>query len=262
MIDGIYLSTAGGLVQEAKQSVIANNVANANTPGFKKQSLVFETRLAEALSRDRSLPRGMPLTSTGGNWIAESVTNFSQGALSETANPLDLAIQGEGFFTVTDGREVFYTRAGTFALDAQSRLTSADGKYLVLDEGGRPIVVEGEEINITRDGKIFTRTAGEVSQAGKLSPVTFKELQERAPGLSKIIEGVGDGNLRYKGSQVIPADGAIRQGFIEQSTVNIVEEMAAMIQCYRAFEANMQAIRAQDSALQKAVTQVGRATPR
>ena len=262
MIDGIYLSTAGGLVQEAKHSVIADNVANANTPGFKKQHLMFETRLAEAMMRDRSLPADLPLTSAGGTWIAESVTDFTQGTLSATDNPLDMAIQGEGFFTVTDGREKLYTRAGTFALDAQGRLTTAGGKYLVLDDSGHPITLKGEEINITRSGAIFTRTAGEVSQAGKIGLVTFKELKEKLPGLSRILERAGGGNLRYRGSDVLPAEGTVHQGFIEQSTVNIVEEMAAMIQCYRAFEANMQAIRAQDSALQRAVTQVGRVSPR
>lgn len=255
MIDGIYLSTAGGLVQEAKHSAIANNVANANTPGFKKERLIFETRLTEAMQRAAA-------PSSGDIRISESYTDFAQGSLSATNNPLDLAIQGEGFFTVTDGREKFYTRAGGFALDAQSRLTTADGKYLVLDESGQPIVAQGEEIRVAEDGTVLTRTAGETSRAGKIALVTFKELVDKAPGLSKILEHAGDGNLRYKGNQVTAAEGSIKQGFIEQSTVNIVEEMAAMIQCYRAFEANMQAIRAQDYALQRAVSQVGRVTPR
>jgi flagellar basal-body rod protein FlgG len=262
MIEGIYVSTAGALVQDAKHSVTANNVANVSTPGYKKQQLVFETRLAEAQARNRSLPGTLPLTSAGGNWIAESVTDFSQGTLNSTANPLDLAIQGEGFFTVSDGKQKYYTRDGSFTLDSQGRLTTGDGKFLVLDDQGKAIVINGDEVKINKDGMIVTRVGGQEVQSGRLALVTFKELQEKTPGLSKIVRPVGNVNFSYSGKNIVPAAGEVRQGFIEQSTVNIVEEMAAMIAGFRAFEANMQAVRAQDSALQRAVEQVGRATPK
>lgn len=262
MIEGIYLSTAGGLVQEAKHSVTANNVANANTPGFKKQRLVFETRLAEAKERYSNLPGTIPLTAGGGNWIAESVTDFSQGSLNSTGNPLDLAVRGEGFFAVTDGKDTYYTRAGSFALDSQGRLITADGKYLALNDAGNPITITGDEVKVNSDGGILTMVDGAPVEAGRLGLVTFKELRDKAPGLSKILRPFGDANFEYGGKNVVAATGAVKQGFIEQSTVNVVEEMAAMIAGFRAFEANMQAIRAQDSALQRAVQQVGRATPR
>jgi len=260
MIEGVYLSTAGGLVQDAKHAVTANNVANANTPGFKKQQIIFETRLAEAMSRNGNLPGTMPLTAGGGNWIAETVTDFSQGALSSTNNPLDLAIEGDGFFAVTDGKDEYYTRAGAFSLDSQGRLVTADGKYSVLDENGQPIVITGDEVKVNPDGTIITRVNGAEAEAGKLALVTFKELKDKAPGLSKILRPVGDANFTYGGKNVIPATGVVKQGFIEQSTVNIVEEMAAMIAGFRAFEANMQAVRAQDAALAQAVSRVGRST--
>lgn len=258
MIDGIYLSTAGGLVQEAKHSVVANNVANVNTPGFKKQYMVFENRLAEALNRDKSLPATLAITAGGGAWIAKTVTDFSQGALNKTDNPLDLAIQGEGFFAVTDGKNRFYTRAGGFTLDGAGNLMTADGKYHVLDENGRPVTIQGDHINIKADGTIYVMNQGQETAEGKIGLFTFQEMKDNSPDLSTVLVQSGDGNFRYYGNQALQATGAVRQGYLEQSTANVVEEMAAMIAGFRAFEANMQAVRAQDAALGSAVSQVGR----
>jgi flagellar hook-basal body protein len=114
MIDGIYISAAGALMQQTRHDITANNVANVNTVGFKKQIALLESRPPEAIIQGL---RTGEWSAGGGLFVDQTVTDFTDGALEHTGNDLDLAINGKGFFAVSDGKNTLYTRAGNFTID-------------------------------------------------------------------------------------------------------------------------------------------------
>ncbi len=257
MIDGIYISAAGALIEQARHDITANNVANVNTIGFKKQMALLDLRRPEAVVQ--SFGTGQ-WCAGGGLFINRTVTDFSEGPIERTNNPLDLAVNGQGFFAVSNGEEPLYTRAGDFAMDADGYLTTAGGEYRVLDENGKFINISGGVVEVGRDGHIYVSNGREVEERGVLGLFTFDEIEQGGPELSKAVEHIGQNLYRYHGNGLQRADGRVAQGCREQSTVNAVEEMVKMIEGFRAYEANMMALRSQDSTLQRAVTQVGKIT--
>jgi len=255
MIDGIYLSAAGALIQQTRHDVASNNVANVNTTGFKKQLALYESRPPEAIMRGL---RTGDWTASGGALLTRTVTDFSEGAFKQTTNPLDLAVKGEGFFAVNDGKNTLYTRAGNFSIDAEGYLVTANEKYRVLNDAGNPISVRGGEVEINREGFVFVSNGDTAEERGRIGLFTFDEVEAGGLDVSQVFEHAGESLYRYNGENARVAEGQIAQGFLEQSTVSIVEELVNMIKGYRAYEANMMALRNQDSTLQRAVTQVGR----
>ena len=181
----------------------------------------------------------------GGSLLGSVRTDFAQGALKETGLPTDLALEGEGFFAVRRaGGEIMYTRAGNLAVDAQGRLATSGGD-LVLGEDGGEIRVEGTGFAVDADGRVSVN--GE--PRGRLMLAAFDD-----PGA---LVKAGEGLFRGQGARA--AEGvAVRQGYLEASNVDAVEQMVSMIECFRAYESSQRLLQAQDRTLQRLIEQVGK----
>jgi len=240
MIKGIYTSATGMLPNIKKQELTAHNVANAATPGYKKDSL-FTRELSRAEQRQRV---------TRSDWeqpMSEEIyTDYSAGMFDRTSNPLDLAIDGDGFFTLQleDGSTAI-TRNGSFTVNKDGML-AAPGGAIVVSEGGA-IEIGNGKVTISQSGEVEV----DGSVMGQLTPVTVEDLQQ----LQKIGRGMF---VVPEEVELIPVDYAvIRQGYIESSNVDIVSEMVDMIIAYRSYEANAKSIQSQDDSLEKLFNRVG-----
>ena len=256
MIRGLYTSGWSMLAIEKKMDIISNNMANINTTGYKKDTVVFESFpdvLTKRINDTRSNlnPSGTVGTMQLGSDVGEVFTYYDQGTLEKTDNKYDMAIWNSksAFFSVLvpdyNGDMIeYYTRDGSFALDASSRLVTKDG-YIVEGENGA-IILNGEEFSVESDGTVIQKG----TNIGKL---LIKEFED-----TKTLRKYGS-NLLKKTDQTTERKftGMVRQGFIEQSNVNIVREMVDMISVMRSYEANQKILQAQDSTLEKAVNEVG-----
>ncbi len=225
---GITDAVRGALVQEHYMDIISNNLANVDTPGFKQDRLIFNDALTRQIK-----------------------TYFAQGNLRETNNPLDLAIEGEGFFQVQTPDGLRLTRNGAFKMDANGNLVTSDG-YKVLDEGGSPLVLNpnaGRPV-INNSGQVIQNN----EQVGTIGVVNVPD----PTALRK------EGNSLWGGQNgatptTTPADGAVvAQGSLEMSNVDVVNSMVNMIDSFRAFESYQKAILTFYEMDIKAATQVGR----
>jgi flagellar basal-body rod protein FlgF len=248
---GIYLSAEGAAAQAQRLDVIANNLANADTVGFKQDVPSFQARFAEAIQRGEASPGNHSINDIGGGVkIIDVETDQSNGLLKHTGRDLDVAINGEGFFQVQseDGKK-YLTRAGDFELDVESRLVMQDGKTPVLDQGG-------SEIYISRDIPWSMSNDGFISQAGAIYALGMS----RPESLDNMVK-VGN-NLFQPLGDVEPlalAERQVRQGYLEMSGSNPVRQMMAMIETTRAFEANTRMIQNQDTMLGALIGRVLRA---
>lgn len=260
MIYGITTSAGGALLETSRVDAIANNLANAHTAGFRKDFLSFRERPPEALEGRISTKHLDPLLDRlgGGPLIHRSTWDATNGELDFTRRPLDLAIEGDGFFAVRRGGEVLYTRAGNFMRLNDGRVVTADGRGEVLagdaEGGGEPLVIPNEipedEISVLENGAVMGPGGAEIAV---LQRVRFADPRD--------IEKAGDTEFRAvpgAASRALAAVGKVRQGALEQSTTNPVVEMVEMIAALRAYEANMQMIRFQDATLDRAVNDLGR----
>jgi flagellar basal-body rod protein FlgF len=246
MIKGIYVARAGMYPKMSRMDIISNNLANINTTGFKRDSLFV--RKLEELDTARLSGHG-PLP----GFDVEQFTSFMEGAFSQTNNPLDVAIQGDGFFAVeTPGGEM-YTRNGNFSIAADGTLVTKKGQIVLGDTG--PIAIPDFE-RIERSSIRIDET-GLVSLddhiLGRLRVVSFDNLN----GLRKngeLIEAVDTGIV-----ELVPGSNhyLIRQGFLEESNVDAIHEMVHMIELSRNFEAYQRMIQMQDSTLDNTMS-VGR----
>lgn len=273
-LKGIYTALSGAVAQSLKLDTIANNIANVNTTGFKKDQQTFSEYLT-ALEKEQDVmkvPR-MPASIesfyelNGGDKAfvdaAGTYTNFEQGSLKSTGGKLDVAIEGQGFFEVGTPTGVKFTRAGNFTIDGNGQLVTKDG-YPVLLEGGegedglisgdnfdnRTVRVSGtQQITISDAGEVFE---GE-TKLGKLSLVNAAQ----PDALQKV------GNNYYTVKENMNAEIAavknpsLKQGFLETSNVNIINEMTDMIMAQRVFEGTQKAISAYDNMSDKLINQVG-----
>lgn len=254
MITGFYTSAGGAVTQGIRHGVLANNLANVNTAGFRRDVALVSSLPPEgerahlpAADRNRFFER-----LGGGALPVVTHTIHEPGQTRQTGRSLDVAIVGPGFFRVRrlDGR-IAYTRAGNFCLSPDRRLVTVDGRSEVLDDGNAPIQLDDAEIHIGRDG---TLTKNE-RFLGRLGLVRFRDPSK--------LEKVGD-NLFLAGAWAEDADevqgsGAeVLQGHLELSGSNAVESMVEMIEVVRAYEANMGFVRIQDQTLARAVTDLGR----
>lgn len=249
MIYGLYVSTLGALIQDAKGDVIANNLANVNSTGFKRDVAVFRVRPPEP-REDISIESAGPVMLEeigGGAYIAEVVTLLSQGLLKETGRGLDIALDGEGFFVVSDGSERYYTRAGNLKVEG-GYLVNQDGHY-VLDDTGREIAVASEDIYISADGAVYD-AGSPVARLAVVKPSAPGDLRKVGATLFAPSAGATE----------VPSEAKVLGGFLELSDVNPTVEMVNMIEALRAYEANMELLRIQDRTLERAVNDVGRVT--
>lgn len=253
MTYGLWLSAAGLQVNEYRQSILANNLANANTTGFKHDLAVIQERRVESRAGGGNGRFGHRVLDnlTGGLWVRPTVHTFEQGDLEETGGPLDLAIEGDGFFAVSDGKDTRYTRDGRLTLKTNGKLVmlAGQGRWRLLDVGGVPILVDsvgGGKIEVSKDGTI--RQGGEV--VARIGVVEFADRSQ----LSK----VGANLYRNRGDAPTASDSRIRSGYVERSTVDPVHGLAGMIEVSRAYQLNANLISLQDQTIGLAVSTVGR----
>lgn len=250
MIYGLWLSAAGLQVNEHQQAVIANNLANLNTTGFKRDLAVFRDRLVESRSGLGGVRFRHPVLDglSGGTFQNPTATDFSQASL-EQGGPLDVAMDGDGFFTVQVGKEARYTRDGRFTLNADGDLITVAGGHPVLDTSGNPIHIGNENA-----GKISIDSEGRIKigdrEVGTLNVTDFADRSL----LIKVGQNTFDG--RY--AKAVEAKGTVRQGFHESSGVEPTTELVRMIEASRCYELNASLISMQDGMMGRAINDVGR----
>jgi flagellar basal-body rod protein FlgF len=257
MIRGLYTSGYGMLTLSRKMDVVANNMANVNTNGFKKDTVVFEEFsdvLVKRFFDSGNIPPGRPSAignMTLYNDIAEVHTNYAQGALESTGVSTDLAINGDdgAFFCVAvpEGNAVreYYTRDGGFKLDSRGMLVTRDG-YALLGENG-VIILNGTDFTITENLEIVQ------------NDVTIDTLRIRKFQNLESLRKFGMNLLTAtQESQDGEFEGTIMQGYIELSNVDSVKEMVDMITVLRAYESNQKLLQYQDATLERAVNDIGR----
>ncbi len=267
-VKGVYTALSGAMAQSLQMDTIANNIANVNTPGFKKDTQVFN----EYLTANEKEQTGMPVPRIpasiesfydmqgGDQSFVDSkgtFTDFSQGSLKRSGNPLDMAIDGDGFFEVATPDGVKLTRAGNFTMDGNGRLVTHEGHF-VLSAGGegadpasRAITLDGNQMLTVNDrGDIFQGT----ELVSRVSVVTVPD-RDALQKMGNSLYGFKAGhNPEIQNKE----NASIRSGFIETSNVNVVQEMTDMIKTQRIFESTQKAISAYDSMNDKLVNVVGK----
>lgn len=247
MLQGIYTSASGMLAYDTIQEVIANNLANAATPGFKQDFATFHTASDDPHPQDRRFFN--PL------FTFKSYTNFDLGALKETTNPLDVAFAdgGDNFFVVQAPQGVRYTRAGNFNLDENKVLVNSQN-YPVLGANGPIVVGDAQHIQINEKGDVYV----DDQLVDRLRVIRFDRVNGKIP-LQKdgytLLKPIGD-NATPRNSD----DVWVRQGFLEGSNVNMMMEMARMVEITRGFEAYQRAIQVSDATLNTLIHRVGGAS--
>ena len=253
MLRGLWSAASGMAAQRLSIDVIANNLANVNTVGFKKsrpdfQDLMYQT-LSEAGSRTsdgNQIPTGIQI---GMGAMPVGVQKmFMQGDFKETKNELDIAIEGRGFFKVVSNGEDRYTRAGNFKLDTDGYICTPNGDKLQPE-----MSVPSNTVSVSID-KTGTVTAfdpdGTGTALGQIEIYSFPNpagLFSMGHNLYRPTDGSGDAISGTPGSDGM---GTIAQGFLEMSNVDVVQEMVSMIMAQRAYEINSKAIQTADSMLQ------------
>ncbi len=260
MQEGIYIAASAGIKQSKKMEVIANNLANVNTTGYKRDRLAFK-ELMPPFPPDSGLEAGknvlLPANKSNSNVsyvaITDQYTDHKTGELKPTNAPLDLGISGDGFFSIQTQDGVRYTRNGNFRLDTANRLVNQKGEP-VLNAQNQPIVINtpGDKISIDRRGNIFVGRGLVNSNVGKLKLVNFED--------KTTLEKTGDGQYRQNDPEAEekPGDVSIRQGFLEDSNVSTVEEMTEMLATLRIFETYQKVIQSIDSMDDQSVNNIGR----
>jgi flagellar basal-body rod protein FlgG len=257
MIRSLWTAATGMQAQELNIDVIANNLANVNTSGFKKSRAEFQDLLYESMrpagaasSADTTIPTGIQL---GHGTRASAVQKiFTQGDFENTQNELDWAIEGDGFFQIElPNGDTSYSRCGEFKLDADGRIVNADGFPLVPQ-----LTIPSDTISITvgMDGTVSVIQAGDStpSEIGTLQLARFVNaagLRSLGKNLFVPTEGSGDEIIGTPGEDGL---GSIAQGFLEMSNVSVVDEMVGMITAQRAYETNSKVIQTSDEMLQMA----------
>ena len=252
----LWSAATGMIAQQLNIDTISNNLANVNTIGFKKSRAEFEDLIYQNHKIAGSITQGDVRVPTGiqvGMGVRPTTVHkfFSQGDYQNTSNPLDMAIEGDGFFQVMVGDEVAYTRAGAFKLDQDGTIVSANG-YVLQPEFTVP--AETKHISITEGGTITALDAnGEELATADIPLYTFINppgLEARGKNLYTPTEASGEAT---EGEPGVDNTGTIAQGFLEMSNVEVVEEMVGMIVGQRAYEVNSKAIQTSDQMLQIAV---------
>lgn len=246
---GLYLSAEGAHAQSRRMEVVANNLANVDTVGFKRDLAVFQARMAEETAQGRDYFGSGSINDVGGGIaVRESKTDFSMGPLRHTGSTTDMAIDGEGFFLVEKGDQQLLTRAGNFRLTAKGELVTQQG-YRVLNESGAAVTLDPAA------GPFDITEGGVIRQAG--SSQTLALVRPAAPGdLVKTGE-----NLFRPLTDPRPVPAAERRvavGFLEGSGVKPTSEMIELIEASRAIEANVNMMQTQDQMLSGLVTRLMR----
>ncbi len=256
MVRGLYTAYTGMANEQKRLDIISNNLANAATVGYKEDNSTSQSfdHLLTLKIRDNSEGNNNRVIGnmSMGVKLGEVYTNYGQGSLRETNNPYDLAIEGNGFFTlsVTDkaGNEnTQYTRNGSFTMTKDGHIVDENGNYLMGEAGAIVVPTNASEVVIDKTGAVYADKV----YIDNVKITDFEDYNY----LSKT------GDTMYKaldGAVEKPANALLQQGFTEQSNVNIISEMVDMISVTRAYEANQKIIKSVDQTLELAANSVGK----
>ncbi len=257
MIRALFTAATGMIGQQLNVDTIANNLANVNTTGFKKSHVHFQDLIYETLkpagtetTNGQIIPQGIQV---GHGVRPSSIAKiYTTGSFVQTGNSLDIAIEGDGFFQVLlpDGTRA-YTRDGSFQIDANGTLVTADGYYL---DPQITIPTDYQQIDIGSDGVVSATVSGQDPQnVGQIQLARFVNNAglDASRGRNLLLETVASGTAT-EGVPSDPGFGTIEQGFLENSNVQVVEEILNLIIAQRAYEANSKVITSSDEMLQTA----------
>lgn len=252
----LFTGATGMTAQQLNLDVIANNLANVNTTAFKRSRVDFQDLLYQTLrapgaisAQGLEIPSGIQLGHGVG--VASITKVFQQGSFTQTGNPLDIAIEGDGFYQITlpDG-EIGYTRDGSFKLNRDGTVVTADGFPL---EPEVSIPEDATNITVGSDGTVsVTLSDSTTDELGQIELARFVNpagLLSQGRNLFRESEASGDPILSIPGEE---GAGTLRQGFLESSNVSVVDEIVQLIITQRAFEVNSSVIRTSDEMLQTA----------
>lgn len=244
MNSGMYSAVSGNIAAMQRMDVITNNLANINTTGYKKDRMVFDSMLNNA--KNPTLSAG---SMTDGPVLAGYTveTDFSPGPVKQTGNPLDLSLDGEGFFVVNTPEGKAYTRQGNFHLDANNRLVTADG-YELQGNGG-PLTIKGGKVDIDVKGAVFV----DGQQAGAIDIVDFPRPYQLQKMGSTLFVPTDPGATAQPA-----ANTRINQGTIEGSNVQPLLEMVTLIANTRFYEQCVKTVQSYDQMAAKAANDLGR----
>ena len=263
MVKGLYTAFTGMVNEQKRLDVLSNNLANADTNGYKKEGTTSQTFADELAIRIKDTSHyGIPKrlgTMSMGVHIGETYTDYSQGNYKITDNQTDFALDGNGFFAIsyTDkagNTSVKYTRDGAFIVNTQGYLVTKDGDYVLNRDGAMNTnpnayirLNPNLPFTVAEDGNIYQNEVL-VGTIGVVDFADYNYIAKFGENLYDIVDG----------ATIIESNAAINQGYIEASNVNVVSEMVNMITISRAYQAGQKVINAVDETLDKAVNQVGR----
>lgn len=263
MVKGLYTAFTGMVNEQKRLDVLSNNLANADTNGYKKEGTTSQTFADELAIRIKDtsyfgMKKNLGVMSMGVH-IGETYTDYSQGNYKVTDNQTDFAINGDGFFAIsyTDkagNTSVKYTRDGAFIVNTQGYLVTKDGDF-VLNQNGAMNTDPNSRIQVNPNLPIVVTPDGGIYQndqlVGNIGLVNFEDYNY----IAKFGENMYD---IVDGATLVASEATIDQGCLEASNVNVVSEMVNMITISRAYQAGQKVINAVDNTLDKAVNQVGR----
>jgi len=254
---GMYLAASGVLTNLYRQDVIANNLANVNTPGFKPDSVYQQARLPERLEDPvaGADPQRLLEQLGGGTLSHPTYTNQNQGALERSANPLDLAIQGDGFFMLegesgnpADGFRL--TRDGRFTLNTNGELVHATSGRRVLDDNGQPITLDpAQPVHVDADGHVLQGGA----VVARLNLVMADDPADLTKAGGSLFQVRGDNPELLE-----PATGSVQQGFVESSAVDAIMTLNELMGATKSAQGSAQLMQYHDHILGQAIGTFGR----
>ncbi len=259
MRDSVYSAMYGAMANEVRMNLIANNLANVNTTGYKKDKVAFHDTFlryahdylvdAKPFLRDKELWPKPDIVAKPR--LSDEKMDFTQGSMQVTGNSLDFALNGEGFFKVRTPEGDFLTRSGSFQLSSDGRVLTEQG-FEVLGQGGPINLPIGAQLQVDTSGTF--RVDGEVVGALELVGVTdLKELEKIGSNLLKIRDGSA-------AQETEPEGLTVEQGYLEKSNVEVVTEMVSMIETQRSFQAYQKMMTTTDQMSKQMIMRLGRTT--